>query len=943
MPDYPKVGAEQVLIHDQYDRAIKDVIDLADKADKAINDIGGRPVDVKINVEDSEIGSTLLALDDLKEDPSIKVNVDDNELNTANDLVDDIDAAAPNVKVNTDDTEVDEVQDKLDDIIALQVITLAVDVVGTGVSFVQSLGRFSGIGGVLEMDSALAMIEGRTGRMIPQAKQLINDLYTDGWGESREEISGVIIAAANLGIANEDLAEATESAFQTAAVTGGETNEILRTMDSLVKNDLVSSYSEAADVIVTGFQTGADRGQDLLDTFNEYGTTFGQLRISGDGALALINSGLAAGIDNSDRIADSIREASIKLAEMGTNEDIATAFERLDELSDVDLAGLFDAYSAGEITGDEFWNGFFAAFADANATNPQEAASLATDLIGTQSEDFKIGAFSQLSTEWDSAWGEMEGRAEEGGTAISDTLQTKLDTFWRWVETEATNFLSSDQINLDQKIEDIKTGLTEAMSILAEGGTLGEAIEIGLNIPGFADSVTRFESGVGNFLISVLELVAGIQDMTGNSEGAEATRLEIARLAEQQLAFDIQIGNEDEVAGAIQRAIDRGVDPDTIAGIAATAVNEMLASGDIEGAQTIIDTLNTLSEELPVIAEGLNGEQIAMAAAALREFQNTGDSTRINEQLAAGTLVKVNVDTTDMQSQIDAAVAEAEAAWVEAINAGDFNLAQQIAEGLGDPALLADTFRAAIQGQDFGVATAIAESMSDNPEFLQQAFDQAFSAGAAGLAVEIAEQLGDPELIAQAEALADSYKAAFDTAMETGDVDTAARLAEMLDDDSLRAKVDELREQVDQAAEDVTTASDDMAGAVEGADERISTAATDNTITASFQAVSDSAALHFPTVIDWVNQAASAVEGLDAKARRLYGAAGAIRSMAAEVSQFPLAQLEAITNAAMGFAGAQTIVNNGGDTTNNININNNPQNNAQAAADTYTVGAIVAV
>lgn len=829
----PKVGAEVDLEIGDYNSKIDQVIKSASKADMALNDIGGT-VDVKVNVADQD-------------------------LHAAADMVTDLDSETPTVKISADDTEIDSVNDKLDDIATLGAIDLAINISGTAIGFVESLGRFSGLGGLLEIDNALASIQGRTGQMIPDAENLITDLYTNGWGESRAAIADTIVEATNLKIANEDLGEATLAAFQVQAVTGGETNEILRSMDTLVKNNLVPNYTAAADLITVGFQNGNDRGQDLLDTFNEYGSTFKQVGISGEGALGLINSGLNAGVDNSDRIADAIRETGIRLGEIGTNEDVANAFAQLDDLADIDLAASLDAYNAGEISGDEFFEGFFGALAQANESDPQAAQTIAASLVGTIAEDFGVESISQLTPVWDDTMGTLEGRAETAGNAISNTLSTTVDTFLRGIEQAATDFLSSDQIDLDGKIETLKTQLTTALSTLSSGGSLGDALEIGFGIEGVDTALGNIERVFGQLLIGILEAVAFIQDPTGLGSGDDATRRQIGTLAAQQLPFDLQLANSDEIPGLIDQAFERGVTFENLGTAMRTSIEEAFAGGDFEQGFNIIDGLMASAER--------NGPE---AVASMTEF--------------------VSQFTAGLGTAFD-----------EAIASGDFDLAKKIADAQNDPTAYTDALKGV-----FG--------------FDATAFDQMAAEFTAGMETAIAAE--NPSATMLWDSLWDPPEEVTTSITDFGtDVDTAmnnASLVTSLASDEMIAAL---------------TAMSDAAGLT---DEQIAAAMTENTVTASFDAVAASANTNFPIVIQWLNQAADRAANLD----RLAGAAaGKLASLGATVVSFPLGQLQAIVNAAAGFAGAQNAVNTTNNTNNNnVTVNNTITNGAQASNVGYEIG-----
>lgn len=800
----PEAGARVTLDLSEFESGYKTVISDSAHMDKVMNDLGGS-ADLKVNVDDFELQAAARLVEDLNKDASPKVNVDDKDIK--------------------------ETSDVLESIKNMQAIQVAIDIAGTAKGFFESLGRFSGVGGVLELDNALASIEGRTGRMIPNAEKLISDLYTNGWGESREAIANTIVEATNLKIAQDDLAEATLTAFQVQSVSGGDTNEILRTMDAMVKNNLAPDFQTAGDILVTGFQNGDDRGQDLLDTFNEYGSTFGQLRISGEGALGLINSGLTAGVDNSDRIADSIRETGIRLATIGTDPNVANAFKQLDDMSDIDLASMLDSYEAGLISGDEFFGAFFEALADANTADPTKAKNIAAALVGTISEDFGVEALSQLTPVWDKSMGDLEGRAETAGNTISDTLQTSIDTFLRTIEQESVDLLSSDAIDLPGKIDAIKKGLQEALGVLGSGGTLGEAIEVAVDMPGLSDTIdtglVNIQRVFGQFVLTLLEIVATIQDPLGINDNDKGTRAEIARLATQQLPFDIKVANPDELDTIINQALNRGVTD--IGGSLNTALEELVAEGDFDKVRAIIGQIIADPETTPEAAQTL-------------------------------------------ATKYEALIAEAQAK-------------------MKPPAMVG-----APEGR--GVAY--------NPF---QNLGNLLPAG-----TQLGGALG-------------GFASGFQTAVESLDTATTTATA------NIGTNLDNLNINLTDNTAAVVSNLDTTAAKVEELDQRTATALTQNTVTASFDAVAASAATQFPVVMSWMDRTAKAAAVFD----NLVSIH--LRSVIKQLNDLNFLAMVTIGNVtqaqALGGGGGGTVNN----TTNNVTVNNNVQGNAQAAANGYAIGA----
>ena len=103
--------------------------------------------------------------------------------------------------------------------------------------------------------------------------------------------------------------------------------EAARAAGQMIKTGLADNADEAFDILVAGYQNGADASQDLLDTFGEYSTHFRDLGLSGQEATALLIQGLEGGAFNADKVADSLKELTIKVKELDTT--AAPALEKL--------------------------------------------------------------------------------------------------------------------------------------------------------------------------------------------------------------------------------------------------------------------------------------------------------------------------------------------------------------------------------------------------------------------------------------------------------------------------------------------------------------------------------------------------------------------------------------------------------------------------------------
>lgn len=671
---------------DVAERALKDVAESANKAEAALRDVAG---DVKVNVDDSEVHSIASRLADLAEPITTRINVVRDGLNEALDIVGQI--ARP--------------------------ITIGVGLAAGAAAGIVGVG----IKNLIDIDTTLSQIQARTGRMIPDAEKLINDIWVAGWGESREQIGEVLTLAFQLDIPIADVGNATQRALQVAEITGGDAKNVLAGMQGLLDTGLVKSFSEAADVLVVGYQNGVDRAGDLQDSLREFGPAFAEARITAEGMLSIFDSALDAGVENTAKVGEGFNVLRQNIAKIGTDEGITEAFNRLDELSSIDLAAQLDLYQQGKISGDQFYNALFDALRE--APDDADRQTIANSLFGTFAEDYGdnvIAAIDPITAEFS----EMAGATEIASQAIQDNLGEELDNTWRTLQQEVANFLSSDQLNLDEKLDDVKRRLQLFSQEIQEGNTLGGALEVALEIPGLEDQIERLESTLGNFAIALLEAVAGVLEAIGQAEAAAGVRGGITDLAKGQLTFDLQVAEDAAgVTNAVRAAVERGVSEADVNTALSDAVNEMLAGGDVAGAQALVDSIAQTFDErggelrdhllgalshapeatarvrdilgITNLAEATNEELTNALAQVQQEFTANfiRFGTQTQEQLEQESLAfdlasqlsatSIDVDEAALQGQVDQLFVTLSQQMVEAVENQDFNLAAEIAEQMG--------------------------------------------------------------------------------------------------------------------------------------------------------------------------------------------------------------------------------------------------------------------
>lgn len=526
-------------------------------------------VNLNVSVADGELNNAVSLASLLDGSASFDVAVNESELEAAQDIANDLDGSvALDVGVNDE-----EVQNTLTELRNLQAIELAFTIGGPVASLLMGGASTlfnSSVGGIIEMDNALAVLEARTGTLTEDADKLINDIFIAGWGESRGQIAEVVAQAQQLGVPFEDIEGAVTDALSIATIFGEDVNQILRTQENLVRTGLVDSYEEAGDVITSGFQNGVNAGDDLLDTLNEYGTTFSTLGIDGQEALSLLNAGLRSGIDNTDRIADAFREFNIRITE--GSEEVQTA------LSTLGIEDLATDFRNGELAGDEFIQATIAALS--GVQDPAEQSRLAVQLFGTQFEDFDAQTFIDALGNADNAIIDVEGSLDRAQVAISNTLPAAWDRFTRVITTGIGTAID-EQFNISGLLDELTGDVNAFFDSLQSGDDFTTAFRVAFDDNEIVDVLVTIREVLSDVFFAI---GGGLSGALG-SLGVDTTGLDmgIQSLALAELEIDMAtIRNPEDATNAVRDALSRGIDVDTIVAELNDTWATALETNDIE-------------------------------------------------------------------------------------------------------------------------------------------------------------------------------------------------------------------------------------------------------------------------------------------------------------------------------------------------------------------------
>ena len=177
-----------------------------------------------------------------------------------------------------------------------------------------------GVSQGLESLQAKDLFQARLGideSTMAQYGQAAGAAYADMWGASVQDNLRAVQFAVQGGVispgASDEEIQSTIANMQTlAAVMEVDVQEAARATGQLIRGGFASSGEEAADIIASGFQNGLDIAGDWLDTVTEYTTQFRKLGLDGSDALGLIQQGLQGAARDSDVVADSLKEFSIR-------------------------------------------------------------------------------------------------------------------------------------------------------------------------------------------------------------------------------------------------------------------------------------------------------------------------------------------------------------------------------------------------------------------------------------------------------------------------------------------------------------------------------------------------------------------------------------------------------------------------------------------------------
>lgn len=294
----------------------------------------------------------------------------------------------------------------------------------------------------MDVSSATTRLEAQlvnTTADVGAATDTMTKVFTDGWGESAQEV-GDAIKSVTLNMDEftgdqQGLEDMTKKTLALAKAFDQDVNTATAAAGQMVKTGMAADFDEAMDLIATGMGSVANKSDDLLETMNEYSTQFRRLGLDGATSMGLISQGLEAGARDADAVADAI--GIFGEVALAGGKDVNEAFGSIglngEDIGRKMRAGGDEATQALQDTMDALRG------TDDATVRLGAAQTLFGDLANTQAD--ALWALDPASAAAAGGFEEVSGAADKVVQKLEDSPAMKMEAFKRGVQQNVIDFL----------------------------------------------------------------------------------------------------------------------------------------------------------------------------------------------------------------------------------------------------------------------------------------------------------------------------------------------------------------------------------------------------------------------------------------------------------------------------------------------------------------------
>ncbi|MDI9215995.1 phage tail tape measure protein [Clostridium tertium] len=385
----------------------------------------------------------------------------------------------------------------------------------------------------LDTENDLNKLGGRLGVTVEEAenlKKVARTLYTNGFGESLEEcVNDLVLLQQNIketsNMTDEQKGKLLEQISTVKTLFGVESEELTRTLNNMLKNGLIDNLEEGLDLITIGFQNGLNSGGDLLDVLYEYSPQFKKLGLDGQSALEMIKAGLDAGGYNADKMADAIKELSIRVID-GSN-TTKEGFELIGENAEE----MAEKFSKGGDSAKEALNETINGLKNIKDPLAQDLAGV--NLFGTMWEDSSKEAILAMSN-IGNGLGDITGATQKAGEEVNNSIGKKFTSSIRKLKDELLPLGEALLPFLDDAIE----GIGDITNIISKLD------------PEIASSIAKF-GALALVFGTTTKATGSLVEVLGKGVTGVSSLLKIAGDTKELGSFTQALGNSEMAIGGL--------------------------------------------------------------------------------------------------------------------------------------------------------------------------------------------------------------------------------------------------------------------------------------------------------------------------------------------------------------------------------------------------------
>lgn len=325
---------------------------------------------------------------------------------------------------------------------------------------------------------------GIQGKELQKYKGVLDDLYSDGMGDSYEDLSDTLakIVQTTKETDPSKIKELANNALVMRDTFGFDVQESMRAVNMLMDQFGVSG-EEAFNLIVQGAQNGLNKNDDLLDSINEYAVHYKQLGYNADEFFNSLKNGTDTGTFSVDKLGDAMKEFGIR------TKDTATSTDEGFQLVGLNANKMRKEFAKGGKSAQNATKKTLKALFSMNDQVKQNQAGV--DLCGTMWEDLGIDGVKALMN--------VNGQADKTKKSMEkindvayDDVDSELKVLYRTVQTKLIKPILKDFL------PDIEDGIEWTIDNLPTIGTITKtvggyllSIFIGKKVSSFATQITN--------------------------------------------------------------------------------------------------------------------------------------------------------------------------------------------------------------------------------------------------------------------------------------------------------------------------------------------------------------------------------------------------------------------------------------------------------------------